>query len=441
MGILLGGTVVVEEVFTLPGVGRLVLWSIYQRDYPLTQSHHPLHRRDVHDHQPGGRRRSTAISIPASATAAEPTEAVPCARSVLFEQGKPLSGGGAWSWRPRGTGEVLVRMAASGVCHSLPARRRRLLEGRAGADRAGRRGRRRGGGSSAPASTALALGDHVILSWAPTCGRCHYCVIGRPNLCERRQPGRGRAARRHHADDRCDGRPVYHYGHVATYASRTVVHESCAIRIDPAHAARPRRPHRLLGHDRRGRGDQHRGGAAGREHGRLRRGRRRAQRGPGRRAGGRAPDHRGGRRGRPSSSTRARSAPPTRSTPRGKTRWRPSAAITGRGADYTFVAVGDTRAGQPGDRRAGARRHLRADRRARDRRHRPARRAAAGHRRARHPRLQLRQRAHARGPAAAGQPLPGRQAAHRRADHPSLRRSTRPTRRSARSPPASSAAG
>ena len=38
IGILLGGTVVVEEVFTLPGVGRLVLWSIYQRDYPLTQS-------------------------------------------------------------------------------------------------------------------------------------------------------------------------------------------------------------------------------------------------------------------------------------------------------------------------------------------------------------------------------------------------------------------
>src|SRR6266542_5619730 len=38
MGILLGGTVVVEEVFTLPGVGRLVLWSIYQRDYPLIQS-------------------------------------------------------------------------------------------------------------------------------------------------------------------------------------------------------------------------------------------------------------------------------------------------------------------------------------------------------------------------------------------------------------------
>ena len=37
MGWLLGGSVVVEEVFTLPGLGRLVLWAIYQRDYPTVQ--------------------------------------------------------------------------------------------------------------------------------------------------------------------------------------------------------------------------------------------------------------------------------------------------------------------------------------------------------------------------------------------------------------------
>jgi peptide/nickel transport system permease protein len=37
-GLLLGGSVVVEEDVTLPGVGPLGLWSIYQRDYPLTQS-------------------------------------------------------------------------------------------------------------------------------------------------------------------------------------------------------------------------------------------------------------------------------------------------------------------------------------------------------------------------------------------------------------------
>ncbi len=37
VGYLLGGTVVVEEVFGLPGLGRLVLWAIFQRDYPTVQ--------------------------------------------------------------------------------------------------------------------------------------------------------------------------------------------------------------------------------------------------------------------------------------------------------------------------------------------------------------------------------------------------------------------
>jgi len=38
VGYLLGGAVTVEAVFTLPGLGRLILWSIYQRDYPVTQA-------------------------------------------------------------------------------------------------------------------------------------------------------------------------------------------------------------------------------------------------------------------------------------------------------------------------------------------------------------------------------------------------------------------
>jgi len=151
--------------------------------------------------------------------------------AVLFEQGKPQRVEELALEAPR-QGEVLVRMAASGVCHSclhaadgswkgvpLP-----IVLGDEGAGVVEALG---------PGVTELAVGDHVILSWAPTCGRCHYCVIGRPNLCERRQPGKGVLP---DGTTRMSlgGRPVYHYGHVATYASRTVVHESCAIRIDPA---------------------------------------------------------------------------------------------------------------------------------------------------------------------------------------------------------------
>jgi Zn-dependent alcohol dehydrogenase len=149
--------------------------------------------------------------------------------SVLFEQGSPLRIEELDLEAPR-EGEVLVRMTASGVCHSclhaadgswkgVPVP---IVLGDEGAGVVEALG---------PGVRELEVGDHVILSWAPTCGRCHYCVIGRPNLCERRLPGRGllldgttRMSLR--------GRPVHHYGHVATYASSTVVAESCAIRID-----------------------------------------------------------------------------------------------------------------------------------------------------------------------------------------------------------------
>ena len=246
IGILLGGTVVVEEVFTLPGIGRLVLWSIYQRDYPLTQSHHPLHRGAVHGHQPGGR---PALRLSGSADPVQPlnpTETFMRA-AVLFEQGKPQRVEEVALEAPR-QGEVLVRMAASGVCHSclhaadgswkgvpLP-----IVLGDEGAGVVEALG---------PGVTELAVGDHVILSWAPTCGRCHYCVIGRPNLCERRQPGKGVLpdGTTRMSLDGSPGLPLRPRRHLR------LAHRGARVVRDPHRsrdAARPRGPHRLLGHDR-----------------------------------------------------------------------------------------------------------------------------------------------------------------------------------------------
>ncbi len=37
-GYLLGGAIVIEQVFALPGVGRLVLDSVLQRNYPVVQA-------------------------------------------------------------------------------------------------------------------------------------------------------------------------------------------------------------------------------------------------------------------------------------------------------------------------------------------------------------------------------------------------------------------
>src|ERR1051325_9343422 len=112
---------------------------------------------------------------------------------VLHRIGEPLTVEDVELDEPT-AGEVRVRMVASGVCHSclhaadgswkgvpLP-----IVLGDEGAGIVEDVG---------PGVDTLTPGDHVILSWTPTCGRCHYCVIGRPG---RGHPGGRLAARRGH---------------------------------------------------------------------------------------------------------------------------------------------------------------------------------------------------------------------------------------------------
>jgi len=81
-------------------------------------------------------------------------------------------------------GEVLVKMVATGVCHSdvhyftgdaiLPSGRPTILghEGAGIVEAVG------------PGVATVAPGDHVILSFLPACGRCKWCHIGEPTLCD-----------------------------------------------------------------------------------------------------------------------------------------------------------------------------------------------------------------------------------------------------------------
>jgi S-(hydroxymethyl)glutathione dehydrogenase/alcohol dehydrogenase len=76
-------------------------------------------------------------------------------------------------------------------------------------------------------------GDHVILSFAPNCGRCRMCTIGRPNLCNGliTRPGRfADGTLRHRKGDL----EIHAFGRgMSSFAEYSVVHESAAIPIDP----------------------------------------------------------------------------------------------------------------------------------------------------------------------------------------------------------------
>src|SRR5262249_39013389 len=125
-------------------------------------------------------------------------------------------------------GEVLVKMAASGVCHSClhaadgswAAPKTPMVLGNEGAGIVDKVG---------PGVTRLKPKDHVILSWAPSCGRCRACVTGHPVRCENR-PAAGVL---HDGTPRMhlNGQNVYHFASIATFGSYSVVPESCAIRV------------------------------------------------------------------------------------------------------------------------------------------------------------------------------------------------------------------
>ncbi len=149
--------------------------------------------------------------------------------AVLREIDGPLSVEDVELAEP-GPGEVTVRLVASGVCHSdwnvitgatpnpLPA-----VLGHEGAGVVEELG---------AGVRTVAEGDHVILSWLPSCGECFYCLQGRAVLCDVAMadmfagtlPGGTLALSQ-------NGDPLYHYSYLSAFAERCVVPEGCCVPI------------------------------------------------------------------------------------------------------------------------------------------------------------------------------------------------------------------
>lgn len=83
---------------------------------------------------------------------------------------------------PPGPGEVLIHMRAAGLCHSdlsvIDGNRPRPLPMVLGHEGAGVVEELGAG------VTDLAVGDHVVTTFVPSCGHCAPCADGRPALCE-----------------------------------------------------------------------------------------------------------------------------------------------------------------------------------------------------------------------------------------------------------------
>lgn len=133
---------------------------------------------------------------------------------------------------PPQQGEVLVRIVASGVCHTdaftlsgddpegiFPA----VLG-------------HEGGGiveAVGPGVTSVAVGDHVIPLYTPECRTCKFCTSGKTNLCQaiRSTQGKGLMPDGTSRFSK-DGKPIYHYMGTSTFSEYTVLPEIALAKIN-----------------------------------------------------------------------------------------------------------------------------------------------------------------------------------------------------------------
>jgi len=149
--------------------------------------------------------------------------------AVLYETNTPLKVERVTLDEPQAN-EVLVKIVATGVCHSdlhflkgempVPVP---VVPGHEGAGIVEKVG---------PGVTTLQAGDHVVMMVAFSCGKCRYCVEGKPTMCVENLPIQSMATlpgggiRLHKGKQ-----ALNHMFGLASYAEYAVVHERSCVKV------------------------------------------------------------------------------------------------------------------------------------------------------------------------------------------------------------------
>ena len=130
-----------------------------------------------------------------------------------------------------GPKEVFVQMGAAGVCHSdvhvISGQANQIMPCVLGHEGAGLVT------SIGKEVNNVSVGDHVVLSWLPYCGKCYQCVRGKTHLCKAYQTPVGNGTL---LDGSCrfsnsEG-PVRQLGSLGCWSENVVVPEVCCVPVD-----------------------------------------------------------------------------------------------------------------------------------------------------------------------------------------------------------------